>query len=65
MTLEENMVIELTREEATCLRATLEQSLMALREELHHTEDRGFKAELRGEEDILQAVLAKVRAAAE
>jgi len=57
------MFVELTREEGECLEASLEQSLAALREELHRTENRSFKAELRSEEATLQSVLAKMRAA--
>lgn len=54
------MDMNLTREELDLLRKILDNELMQLREEVHHTRDSEYKAHLKHKENTVRCLLAKV-----
>ncbi len=58
------MDLYLDCKESELLHRLLAHRLEELRREIHHTDRRAFKAELKTEETLLEHVLAKVKAPA-
>jgi hypothetical protein len=56
------MILTLENQEAEMLKRLLEHCLRELRDEIHHTDRAGFKAELKGEEALLRNLLARFNA---
>jgi len=56
------MFLELSEQERELLEAILEGVLRELREEVYHAEDTDFKKQLKGDETLIRALLAKLRA---
>ena len=54
------MILTLDTREAEMLKRLLENNLVELRDEIHHTDRTAFKAELRAEEALLRAVLQRL-----
>jgi hypothetical protein len=59
------MDVELTSDESAAVRQALRSYLSDLRTEIHDTDDRAFKQDLRAERDALESAVAKLDAAAE
>jgi hypothetical protein len=57
------MDVELTPEESAAVRQALRSYLSDLRTEIHDTDNRAFKQDLRTERDALEAAVAKLDAA--
>ena len=59
--MERVMQIELSSDELDLLRQLLEAKRVDLQHEIHHTDDREFKAALKARRDLLEALLSKLR----
>ncbi len=55
------MILTLELVEAEMLKRLLETSLIELRDEIHHTDQAAFKAELKTEELLRRRVIAKLQ----
>lgn len=55
------MDLYLDTKETELLMGLLERSLEGLHREIHHTDSRSFKADLRAEEALAQGILAKLK----
>ena len=55
------MDVNLDTREMDLLMGVLEYRLEDLRREIHHTDSRAFKAELRADEALMQGILSKLR----
>jgi hypothetical protein len=55
--------INLTNAEATELQRVVKTSLSELHTEISHTDDRGYKAQLKRQQETLQVVMLKLAAA--
>lgn len=56
------MTIELSTDELNLLRQVLEAKRVDLQHEIHHTDDREFKALLKARRDLLEALLSRLSA---
>jgi hypothetical protein len=56
------MQIELNDQEVAALSSVLEQSISGVREEIYKTDTADYKVALKEREDILQALLQRLRA---
>lgn len=54
------MTIELTAAEVALLRSVLEEKLLALHHEIHHTDHREFREGLKADRERLEAILARI-----
>ncbi len=54
------MEVVLTQEEADLLEGTLEKALGEIHEEIHHADVSTYKEDLKREEALLRAILAKL-----
>ncbi len=54
------MILTLETREAEILKRLLENNLLELRDEIHHTDRTAYKLELRAEEALLRGVLKKL-----
>jgi hypothetical protein len=59
------MILTLDTGEAEMLKRLLENNLVELRDEIHHTDRTAFKAGLRTEETLLRSVLRKLNVPAQ
>ncbi len=56
------MFVELSEEERQVLEALLEAALREVRVEVYHAETASFKDQLKADEQLLRALLAKLKA---